>query len=104
MVESVPARAPRGPPLTGESIIAIFFLASSAAISLMALEPTVDISTYTRSDGAPITPSAPNATARLTSGEGRQANATSAPAVASRGDVVAVPPRETSGAIAFARG
>ena len=45
MVASVPARAPRGPPLTGESIIAMFFFASSAAISFTAFEPIVDIST-----------------------------------------------------------
>ena len=45
MVESVPARAPRGPPLTGESSVATLFFASSAAISLIAADPMVDIST-----------------------------------------------------------
>src|ERR1044072_4712778 len=99
-----PARAPRGPPLTGESSVTMFLLVSSAAISLIATEPMVDISTYVRSDAAPLAPPVPNATARLTSGEGRHANAVSAPVAASRGEVATTPPRFTSGAIASARG
>ena len=45
MVESVPALAPRGPPLTGASSTAIRTWPRSLTITLIVAEPIVDIST-----------------------------------------------------------
>ena len=86
MTASVPLLAPPTPPLTGESICTMFFLASSANISAATREPVVERSTKRLTRLPWMTPPSPSATFFEICSDGRLAITVSTRSATSAGD------------------
>ena len=104
IMASVPARAPAGPPLTGESTMARPRCAKPSAMRCMVARPMVDISAWMRMALPWMTPSGPSAAASLILPVGRQAKTMLAASATAAGEAQALAPRATKGAMASARG
>ena len=104
IIARVPARAPAGPPLIGESTIARPRCAKPSAMRCTVARPMVDISAWMRMALPWTVPSGPSAAASLILPVGRQTKTMLAALATSVGEVQALAPRATKGAMASARG
>ena len=103
MTASVPLLAPPTPPLTGESICTMFFLASSAQISAATRDPVVERSTKRLMRLPSMTPPSPSATFLEISSDGRLAITVSTRLATSAGEDASCAPSATNGATASLR-
>jgi len=100
MTDSVPARAPGGPPEIGQSTTVTPRAFIACSTSFTKGTPTVQVLTSTFMALPWISPSSPNATARNAAKVGRETNTVSHRSARSRGDAARLAWRSSKGRMA----